>query len=65
MNILSKNLISASIHLHRLSLCSVLIHSVSVSTRLMCPRSSVMSLIAGNDMLCLPGDIEGSIEKVK
>ena len=28
-------------------------------------EASVMSLIAGNDMLCLPGDIEGSIEKVK
>lgn len=27
--------------------------------------ASVMSLIAGNDMLCLPGDIPGSIEKVK
>ena len=28
-------------------------------------EASVMSLIAGNDMLCLPGDIAGSIEKVK
>ncbi len=28
-------------------------------------EASVMSLIAGNDMLCLPGDIEGSIAKVK
>lgn len=28
-------------------------------------EASVMSLIAGNDMLCLPGDIPGSIEKVK
>ena len=28
-------------------------------------ESSVQSLIAGNDMLCLPGDIAGSIEKVK
>jgi beta-glucosidase-like glycosyl hydrolase/CubicO group peptidase (beta-lactamase class C family) len=27
--------------------------------------ASVMSLIAGNDMLCLPGDIPGSIAKVK
>lgn len=27
--------------------------------------ASVMSLIAGNDMLCLPGDIPGSIQKVK
>ncbi len=27
--------------------------------------ASVMSLIAGNDMLCLPGDIAGSIAKVK
>ena len=27
--------------------------------------ASVQSLIAGNDMLCLPGDIPGSIEKVK
>ena len=27
--------------------------------------ASVMSLIAGNDMLCLPGDIPGSIDKVK
>jgi beta-glucosidase-like glycosyl hydrolase/CubicO group peptidase (beta-lactamase class C family) len=27
--------------------------------------ASVMSLIAGNDMLCLPGDIPGSIVKVK
>jgi beta-glucosidase-like glycosyl hydrolase/CubicO group peptidase (beta-lactamase class C family) len=28
-------------------------------------EASVQSLIAGNDMLCLPGDIAGSIEKVK
>lgn len=28
-------------------------------------EASVMSLIAGNDMLCLPGDIPGSIQKVK
>ena len=27
--------------------------------------ASVMSLIAGNDMLCLPGDIPGSIQKVR
>ncbi|HVZ24513.1 MAG TPA: glycoside hydrolase family 3 N-terminal domain-containing protein [Sediminibacterium sp.] len=27
--------------------------------------ASVLSLIAGNDMLCLPGDIPGSIAKVK
>lgn len=27
--------------------------------------ASVMSLIAGNDMLCLPGDIPGSIAKVR
>jgi len=27
--------------------------------------ASVMSLIAGNDMLCLPGDIPGSISKVR
>jgi len=27
--------------------------------------ASVMSLIAGNDMLCLPGDIPGSIKKVR
>ncbi|SJZ58428.1 glycoside hydrolase family 3 N-terminal domain-containing protein [Sediminibacterium ginsengisoli] len=27
--------------------------------------ASVMSLIAGNDMLCLPGDIPGSITKVR
>ena len=27
--------------------------------------ASVMSLIAGNDMLCLPGDVPGSIAKVK
>jgi beta-N-acetylhexosaminidase len=27
--------------------------------------ASVMSLIAGNDMLCLPGDIPGSIAKIK
>ena len=27
--------------------------------------AAVMSLIAGNDMLCLPGDIPGSIAKVK
>ena len=27
--------------------------------------ASVMSIIAGNDMLCLPGDIPGSIAKVK
>ncbi len=27
--------------------------------------ASVMSLIAGNDLLCLPGDIPGSIAKVK
>src|SRR6195952_870193 len=27
--------------------------------------ASVMSLIAGNDMLCLSGDIPGSIEKIK
>lgn len=27
--------------------------------------AAVQSLIAGNDMLCLPGDIPGSIEKVK
>ena len=27
--------------------------------------ASVMSLIAGNDMLCLPGDVPGSIEKIK
>lgn len=28
-------------------------------------EASVMSLIAGNDLLCLPGDIPGSIAKVK
>lgn len=28
-------------------------------------EASMMALIAGNDMLCLPGDIPGSIEKVK
>jgi beta-N-acetylhexosaminidase len=28
-------------------------------------EASVMSLIAGNDMLCLPGDIPGSIAKIK
>lgn len=28
-------------------------------------EASVMSLIAGNDLLCLPGDIPGSISKVK
>lgn len=27
-------------------------------------EASVQSLIAGNDMLCLPGDIEGSIRKI-
>ena len=27
-------------------------------------EASVQSLIAGNDMLCLPGDIPGSIEKI-
>ena len=27
--------------------------------------ASVMSIIAGNDMLCLPGDIPGSIAKIK
>lgn len=27
--------------------------------------ASVQSLIAGNDMLCLPGDVPGSIQKVK
>lgn len=27
--------------------------------------ASVMSLIAGNDMLCLPGDVPGSIKKVR
>lgn len=28
-------------------------------------RASVESLVAGNDMLCLPGDIPGSIEEIK
>lgn len=28
-------------------------------------EASVMSLIAGNDMLCLPGDVPGSIAKVR
>lgn len=28
-------------------------------------EASVQSLIAGNDMLCLPGDIEGSIKKIR
>ena len=28
-------------------------------------EASVQSLIAGNDMLCLPGDIPGAIEKTK
>lgn len=28
-------------------------------------ESNVMALLAGNDMLCLPGDIEGSIIKIK
>jgi beta-glucosidase-like glycosyl hydrolase/CubicO group peptidase (beta-lactamase class C family) len=28
-------------------------------------EAAVQSLIAGNDMLCLPGDIKGSIKKVK
>lgn len=27
-------------------------------------QASVQSLIAGNDMLCLPGDIQGSIDKI-
>lgn len=27
-------------------------------------KAAVQSLIAGNDMLCLPGDIEGSIKKI-
>ncbi len=27
-------------------------------------EASVQSLIAGNDMLCLPGDVEGSIKKI-
>jgi beta-glucosidase-like glycosyl hydrolase/CubicO group peptidase (beta-lactamase class C family) len=28
-------------------------------------EASVQSLIAGNDMLCLPGDVPGSIEKIR
>lgn len=28
-------------------------------------EASVQSLIAGNDMLCLPGDVAGAIEKIK